>query len=139
MTKARGNGRYAGIPLAVLKTRKYASLSGWAVKLLVDLAAQYNGPGTNNGDLSAPFDKVMKHCGWRSKGTLHKAIRDLEAVGFIVKTRQGGRNACSLYALSWQPIDECLDRITKRSKHELKPTKVPSGTWQDSGSKEAAA
>lgn len=137
MAKKGRREKYAGIPLAVLQTRKYASLNGWAVKLLVDFAAQYNGPGRNNGDLSAPFESVMRFKGWRSKGTLNKALRDLEAVGFIVKTRQGGRNHCSLYALTWQPIDDCIDPRTKKSKHDAKPTIAAPGTWKDDDSEAA--
>lgn len=128
-TKGRREGHsFAGIPHAVLKTRKYASLSAWAVKLLVDVTAQYT--GRNNGDLQASWS-CLREQGWRSKGTLDAALKDLEAVGFIVRTRQGGRNQCSLFAVTWAPIDECLDKRTKLTKIDVRPTSVAPGTWKD--------
>ncbi|MDN5870458.1 MAG: hypothetical protein L0H73_07030 [Nitrococcus sp.] len=126
-----GSSKFAGIPLEVIKTRKYATLTAWAVKLLLELAAQYNGPGSNNGDLSAPFNKRMHRQGWKSKGTLHRALKELLAIGFVIQTRQGGRNQCSLYALSWQAVDECIDRKTGLPKHDARPTITAPGTWRD--------
>ncbi len=119
---------FAGIPHAVLRTRKYASLSGWAVKLLVDVVAQYT--GRNNGDLTAAW-AVMHPKGWRSKGTLHAACNELIRVGFIVLTRQGGKNRCSLFGITWQPIDECRDNRTKTSKLDMAATTTALGTWKD--------
>lgn len=127
-SKSSGEGKFVAIPLAVIKTTKWASLNAWAIRLLVELGSQYN--GGNNGDLSAAFS-VMRHQGWRSKATLSRALRDLERVDFIVKTRQGWNNHCSLYALTWKPIDECIDRKTGKSKHSAKPTIAPPGTWRD--------
>lgn len=120
-------GQFAAMPHAVLKTRKYASLDGWAAKLLLDLTRQYN--GRNNGDLTAAWT-VMREHGWRSKGTLNRAIKRLREVGFIVTTRQGWNRNCSLYALTWHPIDECMDR-EGRHKHDAKPTLRPPGCWKD--------
>ena len=133
-----GSSKFAGVPLEVIKTRKYASLSAWAVKLLLEFAAQYNGPGTNNGDLQAA-PKVMMRQGWRSSGTLHAATKELERAGFIVRTRQGGRNQCNLYALTWNPIDECIDRKTGQPKHDVKPTIVAPGNWRDDADVSRAA
>lgn len=119
---------FAGIPHDVLNTKNYASLSGWDVKLLLDIVAQYT--GCNNGDFTASWS-VMCAKGWRSKGTLSRAVEELLNAGFIEKTRQGGRNLCSLYAISWQPIDECLDKRSKLHKLDVKPTNVASGRWKD--------
>lgn len=123
--KAKGrsdSGPLAAIPKAVLETDKYAQLSGWEAKLLLDLASQYN--LSNNGDLAAAWT-LMRRRGWRSKGTLNRAISKLLGVGFIEKTRQGGRNRCSLYAFTWKPIDHC------KGKLEVKPTTVAKGIWKD--------
>lgn len=139
--RARATGRtetrsFAGVPRAVLSTNKYRSLSGWARALLLEIAEQYT--GRNNGDLTASWS-VMKAKGWRSPGTLEKARKDLLSVGFISLTRQGGRNRCSLYAVTWYAIDECIDKRTRVSKLDVKSTSVPAGTWRDTPIREIGA
>ena len=133
--KRRDSYTFAGIPHAVLKTRKYADLSAWGVKLLVDITAQYT--GHNNGDMQAAWTCMQKR-GWRSKATLYRATDELLEAGFIVKTRQGGRNRCSLFAIAWQPIDECIDKRTKTHKLDMRPTTTAPGLWKDEPQKEAA-
>jgi hypothetical protein len=44
---------------------------------------------TNNGDINATLAE-MRHAGISSSSTLSSALRRLEALGFIGKTRQGG-------------------------------------------------
>lgn len=127
-TGRRETGSFTAIPHAATSTRKYASLSAWGVKLMLDIASQYT--GKNNGDLTASWT-VMSTKGWRSKGTLQRAVDELQAVGFITRTRQGGRHVCALYALTWKPIDECLNRTTRQSKLDVPPTVTPPGGWQD--------
>lgn len=55
---------------------------------------------TNNGDINATLTE-MKHAGITSSSTLSMALQRLEALGFIVKTRQGGiangGKLCSLF------------------------------------------
>jgi hypothetical protein len=96
-------------------------LSHMAAHLLDNLTAQFN--GTNNGDLSAA-PKIMKLYGWNSQGSIHKALAELLALGFIEQTRQGGKNQCSLYAVTWHPIDECNGKL------DVQPTKVASNLWK---------
>lgn len=96
-------------------------LSHMAAHLLDNLVAQFN--GTNNGDLSAA-PKIMKLYGWTSQGSVHSALTELLANGFIEQTRQGGRNKCSLYALTWLAIDECGGKL------DVSPTRVPSNLWK---------
>lgn len=124
--------KFAGIPVRVMETRKYANLGAWAVRLLLEFARQYKGQKFgNNGDLSCAWSD-MKERGWHSKGTLSRAVRELQEAGFIVRTRMGWKNRCALYAITWQPIDECIDRKTQRSKlEEMNPTVVAPGTWKD--------
>lgn len=98
-----------------------AVLSHKAAHLLDNLAAQYN--GTNNGDLSAA-PKIMQLFGWKSRGSINDALIELLALGFIELTRQGGRNQCNLYALTWLPIDEC------KGKLDVSPTRVQSNLWK---------
>jgi len=55
---------------------------------------------TNNGDINATLAE-LRHAGISSSSTLAMALRRLEALGFIAKTRQGGiafgGKLCSLY------------------------------------------
>jgi hypothetical protein len=96
-------------------------LSHMAAHLLDNLTAQFN--GTNNGDLSAA-PKIMTLYGWSSQGSLHKALVELLALGCIEQTRQGGKNQCSLYAVTWLAIDDC------KGKLDVRPTKVASNLWK---------
>ena len=109
------------MPHEVLNSKAYPSLTPAAVKLLLDLGAQYR--GTNNGDLCAAWT-VMAKRGWRSKATLTRALRELEGKGFICKTRQGGRHRASLYAVTWRPIDECGGKL------EVRATRTAPGYWR---------
>ena len=119
--KGRSNQkRFLGINKDVLDSENYSKLGAWAVKLMVDIAKEYN--GKNNGDLSATFS-IMKKQGWRSKGTLNRAIKQLIKYGFLELTRQGGKNRCSLYAITWQSIDECNGKL------DVKETRVASNLW----------
>lgn len=120
MTGKAGRSSFLGIPHPVIDSQAYKSLNGWAVKLLIDIAAQYK--GSNNGDLCAAWS-VMRERGWKSPGTLHKALSALLDAGLIEQTRQGGRNRCSLYAITWRPIDEC------KGKLDVKPTQGPSALY----------
>lgn len=92
-----------------------------AAHLLDNLTTQLN--GTNNGDLCAA-PKIMKLYGWSSQGSINKALTELLALGFIEQTRQGGRNKCSLYAVTWLAIDDCKGRL------DVNPTKVASNLWK---------
>ncbi|POZ53193.1 hypothetical protein [Methylovulum psychrotolerans] len=96
-------------------------LSHMAANMLDNLTAQLN--GSNNGDLSAA-PKIMKLYGWNSQGSVHKALTELLALGFIEQTRQGGKNQCSLYAVTWLAIDDC------KGKLDVSPTKVASNLWK---------
>lgn len=124
----RIKGRFTRLPEVVLATRKYSRLSAYAVKLLVDIARQYN--GLNNGDLQATYS-LMKDQGWRSKGTLAAATRELQEAGFIEMTRQGGMNlGPSLWAVTWEAIDECRDARGRR-KTDSPPTRIPTRLYLD--------
>lgn len=96
-------------------------LSHKAAHLLDNLVAQLN--GSNNGDLCAA-PSIMKLYGWTSQGSVHSALKELLALGFIEQTRQGGRNKCSLYAVSWLAIDDCGGKL------DVSSTKVPSNLWK---------
>jgi len=72
---------------------------GWSARaLFIDLRSQVG--ATNNGNLEATM-KRLKHYGWTSATTLAGALYELQALGFIAKTRAGGigrgGKICSLY------------------------------------------
>jgi len=122
--KAKGRretGQFAGIPKACMQHLNYIELSMPAKVLLWEFCYQYN--GFNNGDLCAAFS-VLKERGWRSKGTLARAIDELKKRQWVVVSRQGGKNQCSLYALTFQAIDECKGKI------DIYPSNVASGDWK---------
>ncbi|HHJ13260.1 MAG TPA: hypothetical protein ENJ79_02630 [Gammaproteobacteria bacterium] len=101
-------GRFVKLPHAVLKDPAYIGLRPAARSLLVDIAMQYN--GQNNGALGACWE-FLRYRGWRSKDTLHRALKELLASGLIARTRQGGLRPLrhSTYALAWldlDPVDE---------------------------------
>jgi hypothetical protein len=95
---------FVALPKYLINSPKYQGLRGNSIKLLTQVAEQYN--GSNNGDLQASFS-VFKRKGWRSSETLDSALKELLERGFLVKTRQGYfPNTCSLYGLTWQRIDQ---------------------------------
>lgn len=86
----------------------------------MDLLVQFK--GSNNGDLSAALS-VMKSKGWTRGQTISNAVRELIYYGMIEMTRQGDLHRCSLYAVTWKPIDYCDGKL------EVKATKVASRLW----------
>ncbi len=124
---------FAGIPRIVMEHHDYKSLSGSAVKLLNLMAYQYR--GKNNGDLTAAWGFAKKH-GFNSQATLNRATHELLNADLILRTRDGvflnpgGR--CALYAVTWQPIDECIGKI---STHHQPSHPLESSALRESTSK----
>src|SRR3954452_13787031 len=118
----RDGTRFFALPLVVLESPAYLGLSPHAVKLLVDLGAQYR--GNNNGDLCMAW-KVMKLRSWKSEATLHKAKRELLAAGLIAETRKGARpNKTSLYGMTFYELDSC------KGKLDISPSAFPRAAWR---------
>lgn len=67
----------------------------------------------------------MQGKGWRSKDQLSKARRELLEKGFIVQTRQGWNNHCSLYGVTFQAIDDCGGKL------DIPQTTTAYGWWKD--------
>ena len=113
-------GGFLALPHALLNSPAYRNLSSKGVKLLIDLATQYN--GKNNGDLTTAW-KIMRPRGWKSEQTLQVAKNELLQAGFISETRKGRRpNLCSLYGITWQPLNPS-------DKFDIKPFAFPCGAW----------
>jgi hypothetical protein len=104
----------------VLTDPTFVALSARACKALLFLASQYN--GSNNGDLTIAW-KIAKAKGFKANGNLRLATRELVEAGFVVETRFGGRNRCSLFALAWFPIDECGGKL------DVQPSKIAPNDW----------
>lgn len=114
-------GTFLRVPTAVLASSNFCGLSMKAKALLLDIGARYN--GFNNGDLAAPYS-WMKARAWKSKDTLHRALKELLEAGMIELTRQGGLHGPSLYAFTWMAIDDC------KGKLDVAATRVASGKWR---------
>ena len=115
----RDPGGFVPLPNLVIRSSQFAQLSAHAVKLLVDLLAQYR--GDNNGDLACTWT-MMRVRGWKSRDTLAKALDKLIEAGFVTLTRQGGRHAPSLYAVTFYALDE-------DTKLEVRGKQFPRGAW----------
>lgn len=106
--RADAGGGFGALPRIVWHSPDYCALPGRAVKLLMDLACQYN--GRNNGDLTVAYS-VLRERGWSSKGTLSAAVDDLLEADLIRLSRPGRFTnpgaQTSLYELTWLPRDEC--------------------------------
>lgn len=91
-------GKHVRLYNTMLDSPAYRAL-GWSSRaLLVDLRASLT--ANNNGNISATLT-TLKHRGWKSPATLANALFELQALGFIAKTRGGGveygSKVCSLY------------------------------------------
>ena len=118
----RAKGTYLVLPHYLIRHENFGKLSGNAVKLLVELAKEYN--GYNNGDFSATYS-ILKKRGWKSKGTISRTISELIETGFIIKTRQGGKHRCNLYAFTLWNVDEC------KGKLDVMHSKTASNEWKN--------
>ena len=78
---------------------------------------------TNNGNIEATLG-TLKHSGFKSSSTLAKALRELETLGLIAKTRQGGITAggklCNLYRFTDKPMYDFpkLGLVACKASHE---------------------
>jgi hypothetical protein len=121
----KGNGKttshsFVMFQHRILQDPSFMALSAHACKALLFLASQYG--GSNNGDLTIAW-KVAKAKGMSANGALQRATRELVEAGFVITTRQGGRNRCSLFALSWFPINECDGKL------DVPATNIAPNTW----------
>ena len=110
-------GRFVGIPYHICVSQQWDDLTGNETKLLLQLYRQYT--GSNNGDFSCTWS-VMKDKGWNSPTTLNNVKKELIKKGWIEETRKGYTGRCSLYAVTFKPIDDC------KGKLDVKPTRAPS-------------
>lgn len=99
-----GGGAVLVVPHIVLNSAAYMTLSGSAVKLLYDIAMQYN--LSNNGALLASMRYMSERRGWTSSDMLNKARKELIDHELISLTVQGRLpNKASWYGLTWLALD----------------------------------
>ena len=116
------SGTFTMIPHAVQDSANWRQCSATAIKMLCDLARQYN--GRNNGDLCAALS-ILRRYGWRHPETVLWALRELRHYGLLVLTRQGGLLAPSLFAVTWHAIDDCGGKL------DCAATTVAPGQWKE--------
>lgn len=122
MKGRRQTGPFSAMPHAVINSAAWDALTGPEMKLLMIFAGKHN--GKNNGNISCSW-KEMNGRGFVSKDTLARALAGVIAKGFVMKTRQGGRHSCSLFAITWKGIDPCDVPL------DIKPSPAPSNAWRD--------
>lgn len=113
------------LPKILMAHQDFRELSGSAQKVLMVLCYQYN--GRNNGNLSATH-AMLQEWGGMAKATLVAALRELQSRNLIMKTRNNykGRDGarCTLYALTWAPIDECPGKMLEVNPTITAPRKL---------------
>lgn len=96
----RDPGAFIQVPIAVLDSKAYTTLSASAKVLLWDVVSQYK--GDNNGKLLTGWRIMNEERGWVSKDTLNRAKTELLESGLLFETRKGARpNKSSWCAATW--------------------------------------
>ena len=73
---------------SMARSPAFRSLSGAAVKILVELRCRFD--GENNGRLHLSYAEAANMLGL-GKATIHRAFAELQATGFLRQTRRGAR------------------------------------------------
>lgn len=97
------------VPKDMLKSSAWLSLSNIAKVAWLHLAADFNGKEQKRTSLRLPYSQAEK---LMTRKSYSKALTELQAKGFIRKTKHGGlEKNCSEYELiyewrKWTPKDE---------------------------------
>lgn len=118
----REGGQFWIVPWQIIRSQAFRALTPYEKQLFFDLLSQYD--NSNNGSLCAAWT-LMQQYGWKSRGSLFKALQGLLDKGWIVLARQGGMHRPNLYALTCYAIDECRGKDL-----EIAPTRQPTGEWK---------
>lgn len=119
------NGKHLRVYHSLMNAPAFLALSATTQMIYLRMKMQLG--ATNNGDISATLT-TLKHHGVKSSSTLAKALRELQTLGFIEKTYQGGINGhtqkrnCSLYRFTDTDSHDIPKKgITgKRATHDYK-------------------
>lgn len=107
----------------LINSEQFKNLSLAAKSVFFHLLGKYN--RLNNGDLSAPLNRAKEEFNLSIRG-LSLALNELIERNFLEVTRIGGKNQCSLYALTCFPLND-----VNKSGIFLKATKEPSDKWKN--------
>lgn len=80
--------RFWMLTFSMARSPAFRSLSGAAVKVLVELRCRFD--GENNGRLHLSYSEAAKLLGL-GKATIHRAFDELQVKGFLRLTRRGAR------------------------------------------------
>lgn len=92
--------RFWMLTYSMARSPAFRSLSGAAVKILVELRCRFD--GENNGRLHLSYAEAATMLGL-GKATIHRAFAELQEKGFLLQTRRGARH-CRL-ASEWLCTD----------------------------------
>lgn len=111
----REPGGFAALPHCLLASQVYIGLSAHAVKLLIDLLAQFK--GFNNGDLCLAWTIIEKR-GWKSRDTLNKARHTTSTTKIIsARRRRARRSRVDVKysdCMEWH-FDACTEMLSEES------------------------
>ncbi|MBU1275807.1 MAG: hypothetical protein KJ720_10560 [Proteobacteria bacterium] len=105
----RRNRRFLKVFHDMLDSPAWFAISNAARVAYLHLAADYDGSPGKEARLRLPYSQAEK---LMTRKTFAKALRELQAKGFIQRTKAGGLyNNCSEYALaqeykSWKPDEQ---------------------------------
>jgi hypothetical protein len=95
-------GGFAALPWVVLDSKAFQEAGYASRSLLMELARQLN--GSNNGHLQLTRSWLAPR-GWTSDQTIQASKTELQNLGLIQQTRQGGKGiGPSRFAVTWLPI-----------------------------------
>lgn len=102
--RRKGDGQYWKLSYFMVESEAFRSLSGGALKVLVEIRCRYN--GSNNGRIFLSYQEAATLLGL-SKSTVKRAFDELVAKGFLRKRKEGqwyGRQAAE-YIITDKPFD----------------------------------
>jgi len=91
----------------MLDCEAFTRLSSQAIRMLIDIARQFN--GKNNGQLLGS-GAYLRTRGWTSNDMMQKARNELLEAGFLFQTVIGHRpRKASWFAITWKSLDPHKD------------------------------
>jgi len=124
----REGEHYALISEEVMGSAAYRAQPDFAKVVLFAMACRYH--GHNNGNLSLPI-KDARALGVAYPWKLYAGLKLLTLAQLLECTRRGrlerGTKLCSLYALTWRPIDEAPDAVSYDAG--ITKTVLPRNDW----------
>jgi len=86
--RKRGGLQHVGIERRTLREEHWRELSAAAKIFYLHLKGRYN--GSNNGKIKLPYSAMRGVRGCSNRHAVSKAIKELEAKGWIIRKTKGG-------------------------------------------------